>query len=93
MNKSALVKELTGIIIDKLNIEHCTVEDVDPSMPLFSKENPMELDSIDGIEIIVQLKENYGIRIADEAPAREVLYSIETIADFLIQENAAVKLT
>lgn len=93
MDKEALVLELTQIIIEKLNIEHCTVEDVDPSAPLFGNENPLELDSIDVIEIIVQLKENYGIRITDEMPAKEILYSIETIADFLIQENAAVKLT
>ncbi len=93
MNKAALVVELTKIIIEKLNIEHCTAEDVDPSIPLFSPENPLELDSIDAIEIIVQLKENYGVRITDEMPAREILHSIESIADFLIQQNATVKLT
>ena len=48
--------------------------------------------SIDGIEIVVALQLSYGIRINDEIPKQEILYSVKTIVDFLIKENATEKL-
>ena len=93
MNTEELAKEITQLIIDNLNITYVTADEVDIHTPLFSDENPLSLDSIDAIEIVVQLKKNYGIRITDEMPAREILYSIQSIVDFLINEKATVKVS
>lgn len=91
-SRKELEKEVTELLIEKLNISHITANEVDVDIPLFSKENALELDSIDGIEIVVALQQSYGIRINDEMPTREILYSISTIVDFLISQNASEKI-
>jgi acyl carrier protein len=90
--KKELALEVTQLIIEKLNIEDINAEDIDISAPLFGDDNQLELDSIDTIEIVVELQKAYGVRINDELPVREILFSIETITDFLIKENATEKI-
>lgn len=90
MNKD-LGREVAELIIEKLNITYVTADQVDFSIPLFSKDNALQLDSVDGIEIVVALQQAYGIRINDEMPTREILYSIETIVEFLEKENRTEK--
>ncbi len=90
-NNSELAREVTQLIIDKLNITHVTAGEVNIDTPLFSKENELDLDSIDAIEIVVELQKNYGVRINDEMPTREILHSIQSLVDFLIRENATEK--
>jgi acyl carrier protein len=87
-----LALEVTQLIIDKLNITHVTADKVNINTPLFSEENELELDSIDAIEIVVELQKTYGVRINDELPTREILYSIQSLTDFLIKENATEKI-
>ncbi len=91
-NNAEIAKEVTQLIIEKLNITHVTPEQVNVNTPLFSKDNELELDSIDAIEIVVALQQSYGVRINDELPTREILNSIQSIADFLIKENATEKI-
>lgn len=86
-NKNKLGLVVSELIIEKLNITHVKAEDVDISIPLFSKENALQLDSIDGIEIVVALQQAFGVRINDEMPTREILLSIETIMEFLEKEG------
>lgn len=90
MNKE-LGLEVAELIIEKLNITHVAAHDVDLSIPLFSKENVLQLDSIDGIEIVVGLQQAYGVRINDEMPTREILFSIDTIVNFLEKEEKTEK--
>lgn len=90
-NYQELALEVTQLIIDRLNITHITAAEVDFEMPLFSKENKLGLDSIDAIEIVVGLQQAYGVRINDELPTREILFSIKTIVEFLQKENATEK--
>ncbi len=90
-SNAEIAKEVTQLIIEKLNITHVTPEQVNLETPLFSKDNELELDSIDAIEIVVALQQSYGVRINDELPTREILNSIQSIVDFLIKEGATEK--
>lgn len=89
---SELALEVIELIIEKLNITHVKAEDVSIDTPIFSKENELDLDSIDAIEIVVELQKAYGVRINDDLPVREILNTIQTIVDFLIKEKATEKL-
>ena len=85
-------KEVTQLIIEKLNISHITAKEVDINAPLFGKDNELGLDSIDAIEIVVEIQRSYNVRINDELPLREILYSIQSLVNFLIKENATEKI-
>lgn len=80
-----IILELKERIIDALNLEDMTPEDIDASAPLFGDDG-IGLDSIDALEIIVLLEKNYGIRLANAAEGKSIFTSIESIAKY-VQEN------
>ncbi len=87
-----LAREVIELIINILNITHVKPEDVSTDTPIFNDQNELDLDSVDAIEIVVELQKAYGVRINDDLPVREILYSIQTIVDFLKKENATEKI-
>ena len=80
-----IILELKEKIIDALNLEDMTPEDIDASAPLFG-DGGIGLDSIDALEIIVLLENNYGIRLDNAAEGKAIFTSIESIADY-VQKN------
>ena len=71
-------------IIEELNLEGMTPEDIDSSAPLFVE--GLGLDSIDALELVVIMENYHGVKITDESVGKEVLYSIDTMAKY-IEEN------
>jgi acyl carrier protein len=86
--KNNLKKEIKELIIEVLKITHVTADEVPNDVPLFGQDNPLGLDSIDAIEIILALQQKYDVRISDQNLARVILESIDSIADFLEKELA-----
>ena len=86
--ETALLKtEIKKLIIQTLNIKNIRSDQVPDAVPLFSSENILNLDSIDGIELVMAIQENFQVRLADQNVARNVLESIDSIAEFLIREK------
>ena len=79
-----LIEKLKLQIIDALNLEGMTPDDIDNDAPLFGE--GMGLDSIDALELIVVLDKNYGIRLSSPAEGKTIFKSINSIADY-IQKN------
>ena len=74
-----LIKELKEEIIEVLNLEDMTVEDIDENDALFGE--GLGLDSIDALELIVMLEKKYGIKLANPAAGKEIFKSVTIIAD------------
>ncbi len=77
--------ELKKQIIEELNIEDIKPEDIADDAPLFG--DGLGLDSIDALELVVLLEKNYGIKIVDEEVGKRVLASINTMAEFILEEK------
>ena len=77
----ALILELKNKIIEVLNLEELTPEDIDENEPLFG--TGLALDSIDALELIVLLDKNYGIRLDDPKKGKEIFQSVKTMADYI----------
>ncbi|MCA1855361.1 phosphopantetheine-binding protein [Massilia oculi] len=60
-----LEQEVKGLIIDVLQLEDITPEDIDSEAPLFVE--GLGLDSIDALEIGVALQKRYGITLSAES--------------------------
>ena len=82
-----LKTEIKELIIQTLNIKNIQAEQVPDSVPLFSAENILNLDSIDGIELVMAIQEKYQVRIADQNVARNVLESVDSISEFVVREK------
>jgi len=77
--------ELKEHIINYLSLEDVTKEEIKDDAPLFG--DGLGLDSIDALELIVMMEREYNIKIADPAKGKEILFSVDTIANY-ISENS-----
>lgn len=76
-----LIIELKEQIIDVLNLEEMSPEDIDENAALFG--SGLGLDSIDALELIVLLEKRYGIKLANPTEGKEIFKSVATIADYV----------
>ena len=74
-----LIRELKDEIIEALNLEEMTADDIDENEPLFGE--GLGLDSIDALELIVLLEKKYGIKLADPAEGKKIFTNVAAIAD------------
>ncbi|WP_370862190.1 phosphopantetheine-binding protein [Parabacteroides faecis] len=81
-----LVQELKEALIESLNLEDITPDEIEDEAPLFGDEG-LGLDSIDALEIILILERNYGIRIEKPAEGKSIFYSVRTLADYIIENR------
>lgn len=80
-----LIAGLKEQIIDALNLEEITPEDIDNEAPLFGE--GLGLDSIDALELIVILDKFYGIKLANPAEGKAIFKNINTIADYIAKNR------
>ena len=76
-----LVLELKKEIIEALNLEDITPEDIDNDAPLFG--SGLGLDSIDALELIVLIEKKYGIKLKDPNKGKEAFKSINVMAQYI----------
>lgn len=76
-----LIDQLKNQIIEVLNLEDMSAQDINAEAPLFGE--GLGLDSIDALELIVLLEREYGIKLANPAEGKEIFKSIASIADYV----------
>ena len=81
-----LMTELKGLIINHLKLQGTKPEDIDNDAPLFG--SGLGLDSIDALELIVLLQQEYGIKIKNAEEGKSIFQSIRTIAEFVSKNRA-----
>jgi acyl carrier protein len=81
--------ELKKQIIEELNLPDIKPEDISDDAPLFG--DGLGLDSIDALELVVLMEKYHGVKIPDETVGRKVLASINSMAEFIIEEKSINK--
>ncbi|HIP31510.1 MAG TPA: acyl carrier protein [Crocinitomicaceae bacterium] len=82
---SDLKQTLKEQIIEQLNLEDLTPADIQDDAPLFGE--GLGLDSIDALEFIVLLEQNYGIKIADPSEGKDIFQSVNSLAEYIEKNN------
>ena len=82
-----LEEQIKKIIIDSLELEDITVEDIVDEEPLFG--DGLGLDSIDALELGMALKKHFNLKLSsNKEENKQYFYSVKTIADFIrTQQN------
>lgn len=80
-----ITSRLKTLIIERLNLEGMTPDQLDAQGPLFGE--GLGLDSIDSIELIVMLDREYGVKINDPKEGRAIFQSIQTMAEYVHQHR------
>lgn len=76
-----LITTLKQQMIEVLNLEEMTPEDIDTDAPLFG--DGLGLDSIDALELIVLLEKKYGIKLENSAEGKSIFKNVRTIAEYV----------
>jgi acyl carrier protein len=77
-----LEQELKRLLIEVLNLEDVSVDDIDSHAPLFG--DGLGLDSIDALELGVAIRKKYDVQMdADSEVTREHFASIANLARFI----------
>ena len=82
-----LMANLKKQIIEALNLKHLNPEDIGDDQPLFV--DGVGLDSIDALELIVLLRQNYNIKIADPQEGPKIFQTVRTIAEYIKSHQTA----
>jgi acyl carrier protein len=80
-----LIAELKLKIIAVLNLIDVKPDDIKPQDQLIGGE--LGLDSIDVLELVMMLEEDYGIIIDTKELGIQVFTSLETLADYVYQNQ------
>ena len=76
-----LNQKLKKMIIEELQIEDIAPEEIDDDAPLFGE--GLGLDSLDAVELVVQLQVYFSVEIKSIEEGRPALQSINTLAEFI----------
>jgi acyl carrier protein len=76
-----LRESLKRLIVERLNLIDITPEDIGDDLPLFK--TGLGLDSIDALELTLNVEKEYGVKIANSEQALEAFQSVATLAEFI----------
>ncbi|MCK5504437.1 MAG: acyl carrier protein [Thermodesulfovibrionia bacterium] len=87
----SLKNELKEMIVEACNLDkvNITADHIKDEEPLIDPSSPLGIDSLDAVEIVAALEKKYRVRIRDVNTSRQVLKSINTLADFVYSEMSS----
>ncbi|MCC6288247.1 MAG: acyl carrier protein [Chitinophagaceae bacterium] len=80
-----LMADLKRQIIAQLNLKDLKPEDIGDDQPLFVE--GLGLDSIDALELIVLLQQEYKIKLASAEEGQSVFRSVRTMAQYIMEHQ------
>ncbi len=80
------MSDLKTQIITQLNLQDVKPEDITDDQPLFVE--GLGLDSIDALELIVLLQQNYKIKLSKADDGPKVFHSVRTMAEYITAHQA-----
>jgi acyl carrier protein len=83
--RARLKAELKQAVVRGLRLP-IAAEEIEDAAPLFGA--GLGLDSIDVLELVLELERSFGVQIRDEETGAHVLRSIDSIADFVLRQRA-----
>jgi acyl carrier protein len=82
-----LKERIKAMMVENLMLQ-VSADEITDDMPLFGP-GGLGLDSVDALQLVVGLDKNFGVKIPDPAAAKEILQSVNTIADAVQKKMAA----
>jgi acyl carrier protein len=81
-----LMADLKRQIIAQLNLKDLKPDDIGDDQPLFVE--GLGLDSIDALELIVLLQQEYKIKLSNAEDGPKVFKSVRTMAEYITAHQA-----
>jgi acyl carrier protein len=80
--------ELKQLIIDTLDLEDISADDIDSHEALF--DGGLALDSIDALELGLAIRKKYNVKIdAEKEDVVKIFFSVSSLAEYISAQNIA----
>ena len=79
---AALRLELKALIVESCD-KDCAPDSITDDEILFGPEAPLQLDSLDALQVSMAIKKKYGLRLPDSKETRRILSNVANLADHL----------
>ena len=83
MTRAEVAQRTKEILVDGLRLE-ITPEEIVDADPIFGE--GLGLDSIDVLEFVQLVEEEFGISMSDEEVVRQAVASIDALTDFILAQ-------
>ena len=74
--------ELKALIVEACD-KDCDPDSISDDEILFGPEAPLQLDSLDALQVSMAIKKKYGLRLPDSKETRRVMANVADLADHL----------
>lgn len=84
--QTAAERKLAAILVEVLDLEDISADDIVPDAPLFGLDDPdsLGLDSIDALEISLAVAQHYGVQLkADDEQNRKIFSSLRALSSHI----------
>ncbi|WP_159239469.1 phosphopantetheine-binding protein [Zhongshania aliphaticivorans] len=89
MSNQSLIQELKALLIQALDLEDISIDDISDTDPLFH--DGLGLDSIDALEIGVALQKKYGIKLNPDSDDVKTYFSSVSQLAKLVELNRTIE--
>lgn len=86
-DQDELKSRIKRLLVERLDLE-VSAESIGDDTPLFG-DTGLGLDSIDALEMVLGIEQEFDVRIEDEEVGSHALQSIEALAGFVREQAAA----
>lgn len=87
MNRNELKTHLKHLLVEGLKLEGINPESIRDAEPIFVE--GLGLDSIDALELVVLIEEQFRVVIPDEEVGKLAFASINALADYILAHEPA----
>lgn len=75
--------QLKQLIIDALMIEDTDADDIGTDDLLFGPDSSLGLDSVDALELAMEIERVFGVKIPESDETRKVFTSVNTLSAYI----------
>jgi acyl carrier protein len=83
-SRDELIRKLKELVIKACDVKGVKPEDVPTDVPFIGGPGPLKLDSLDAMEIAMELRYQFGVELKNASTAAKAMQSFDTLADFVI---------
>jgi acyl carrier protein len=83
-SREDLIFKLKELVIRACDVKDIRAEDVPTDVPFIGGAGPLKLDSLDAMEIAMELRFTFGVELKNASSAAQAMQSFDTLADFVL---------
>ena len=87
MDAAEVRRLLKSLIIEELNLQGKSPEEIDDGAPLFGE--GLGLDSLDALQLAMVVEEKFGVKIPEGDEARAIFASVDALVAHIVKTRPA----